>query len=385
MDIRSVDPADVGRSFDIRTRAFGVAPASARAEWEARALTAIDEDRSVGAYDGDLLVGRAMIWPFRQWWGGRVVPMAGVAGVVVSPEYRGRGVGTALMQGVADRARELGYPVSALYPATVPVYRRQGWEVAGVQNRVTIETRLLRDLRGGDRTVRQAGPDDAVTMLEILHALHADGRANGPRAETEAELREELADDAIFAYLADDGFVVYGWDGEDLAVYELRAGDADTARALWSVVGSGSSIAKNVYAYLAPDDPVHWLVGETVARDVQHTRWMLRCIDVSAALAGRGYPAGTTVDVALVITDEQLPENAIAGRLQVSDGRGQLVPGTVETGAVQLGPNGLAALYAGTAVSTLASAGLVRGGDREALAMLDAAFSGRPAYLLDYF
>jgi predicted acetyltransferase len=385
MDIRSVDPGDIGRSFDIRSRAFGIAPASARAGWEAQALTAIDEGRSVGAYDGELLVGRAMLWPFRQWWGGRVVPMAGVAGVVVSPEYRGRGVGTALMQGIAERAQALGYRVSALYPATVPVYRRLGWELAGIQNRVTVETRLLRDLRGGGPTVRQAGPDDAATMLEITRAHHAEGRANGPREETEAEVREELADDAIFAYLADDGFVVYGWEGEDLVVYELQAGDAATARALWSVVGSGSSIAKNVYAYLAPDDPVHWLLEETVARDVQHTRWMLRCIDVSAAIAGRGYPAGTTVDVALVIADEQLPDNAIAGRLRVSEGRGRLVPGAAEADAVHLGSNGMAALYAGTAVSTLVGSGLVRGGDREALSMLDAAFSGRPAYMLGYF
>jgi Predicted acetyltransferase involved in intracellular survival and related acetyltransferases len=28
----------------------------------------------------------------RQWWHGRAVPMAGVAGVTVAPEYRGQGV-----------------------------------------------------------------------------------------------------------------------------------------------------------------------------------------------------------------------------------------------------------------------------------------------------
>ncbi len=289
------------------------------------------------------------------------------------------------MQGIAERARALGYPLSALYPATVPVYRNMGWELAGVQNRITVESRLLRDLRGGGPTVRQAGPDDAVAMLEIMDAHHSQGRANGPREETEAELREDLADDALFAYVADDGFVVYGWDGQDLVVYELRAGDAATARALWSVVGSGSSIAKNVYAYLAPDDPVHWLVGETVARDVQQTRWMLRCVDVSAAIAGRGYPVATTVDVPLVITDRQLPENCLAGRLQVTDGRGKLVAGPEEAAAVHLGPNGLAGLYAGTAVSTLVGAGLSSAVIARPMSMLEAAFSGRPVVLLDYF
>jgi predicted acetyltransferase len=385
METRSVDPADIGRSFDIRTRSFGVAPASRRADWESQARTAIDEGRSIGVYDGDLLVARAMIWPFRQWWGGQALPMAGVAGVVVLPEFRGRGVGTALMQGMLDRSRELGYPLAALYPATVPVYRRLGWELAGAQNRVTIDSRLLRDLRGGSRAVREAGPDDAGEMLAIMHRHYAHARANGPKDETEVELREQLAEDSVFGYLSDDGFVVYGWEGEALVVYQLQAGDAETARALWSVVGSGSSIAKTVYAYLPADDAVHWLVGDTVARDVQQTRWMLRCLDIHAAVSGRGYPAGTAVDVPLVVADPQVPANDFSGRLQVVDGSGRLVAGPPEPTAARLGPNGFAALYAGTATSTLASAGLVWGGHLETYALLDAAFSGRPAYLLDYF
>jgi GNAT superfamily N-acetyltransferase len=38
----------------------------------------------------------------RQWWYGRPVPMAGVAGVKVAPEYRGQGVGRALMTALTD-------------------------------------------------------------------------------------------------------------------------------------------------------------------------------------------------------------------------------------------------------------------------------------------
>jgi predicted acetyltransferase len=385
METRSVDLADVGRSFDIRTRSFGVAPASSRPGWEERARAAIDDGRSVGVYDGRLLVARAVIWPFRQWWGGRPLPMAGIAGVVVSPEYRGRGVGTALMQGTLERSRELGYPLSALYPATVPVYRRLGWEVAGSQYRVTIDTRLLRELRGGSRTVREAGPDDAGSMLEIMRRQYAETRANGPKDDDEAELREQLAEDSVFAYICDDGYVVYGWEGDDLAVHQLQAGDADSARALWSVVGSGSSIAKRVYAYLAPDDPVHWLLPDVVAPSVHQNRWMFRCCDVQAAVEGRGFPTGTTVDVALEISDPQLPANGFTGRLQVSDGRGRLVPGVGRGPVTRIGPNGFAALYAGASVSMLVAGGVVSGGDRETYALLDSAFSGRPAYLLEYF
>jgi predicted acetyltransferase len=385
METRSVDPGDVGRSFDIRTRSFGVAPAASRPGWEERARVAGDEGRSVGVYDGGLLVARAMIWPFRQWWGGRPVPMAGIAGVVVSPEYRGRGVGTALMQGILERSRELGYPLSVLYPATVPVYRRLGWEIAGSQYRLTIDTRLLRELRGGTHTVREAGPDDAGRLLEIMRRHYARTRANGPKDDDEAELREQLAEESVFAYSCDDGYVVYGWEGDDLAVYQLQATDADTACALWSVVGSGSSIAKRVYAYVAPDDPVHWLLSDVVAPSVHQNRWMLRCLDVQAAVEGRGYPPGTTIDVAVEITDPQLPGNGFTGRLQVSGGTGRLLPGADRGSVTRIGPNGFAALYAGASTSMLAAAGLLSGGDPDDYALLDSVFSARPAYLLEYF
>ena len=49
-----------------------------------------------------------------------------------------------------------------------------------------------------------------------------------------------------------------------------------------------------------------------------------------------------------------------------------------------LGARGLAALYAGTPVTTLRQAGLAVGGSPEQDAVLDAAFAGT-AYMLDAF
>ena len=52
---------------------------------------------------------------------------------------------------------------------------------------------------------------------------------------------------------------------------------------------------------------------------------------------------------------------------------------------LRLGPNGFAALYAGTPVHILRTAGLASGGGSAEDELLDAAFAGRPAYLLEYF
>ncbi len=386
METRSLDPADIGRSYDIRTRAFGALPDSARPGWDDLVSKAIEERRIVAVYDDALLVGRAMIHAFTQCWGGRELAMAGIAGVVVSPEYRGRGVGSALMDGIIERGRELGYPLSVLYPATVRVYRSRGWEIAGGQPRHTIDARLLRELRGGAVAVREAGPDDAGAIHEIMRAAYAAGRLNGPRIYSLPEVTKSLRDNNVFGYLADDGFVTYGWEDERLVVSQIVAATPETARALWAVVGSGSSTSPQVDAYLAPDDPVHQLLGEPVAERVNLNRWMIRLLDVRAAIAGRGFAPGLNVDVPIAVEDAQVPDNSLTGRLRVVDGRGELVSeagGDVE--AVRFSAGGVAALYAGTAVAILRLAGLGTGGSAEADALLDAAFAGRPAYLLDYF
>jgi predicted acetyltransferase len=385
MQIRTLDPADVERAIQIRNRSFGVLPDDSRPVYEAKMLESIEAGRSLGAYDGDLLVGRALIWPFRPWWGGRDLAMAGVAGVVVAPEHRGRGVGRSLTNAMVARGRELGFTLSTLYPATVPVYRQCGYEIAGAQYRVSLDARLVRGLREGATAVREATPADAELVVEMIRDHHARCRDNGPKGDTVDDVREELAEPGVFSYLAAGGFVQYGWDGRDLCVYRLLARDAEEARALWAVVGSGSSTVKTVHAYLSPDDPVVHLLGDGLLRDVQVNRWMLRCLDVAAAIEGRGYPAGTVADVPLVVEDAQVPENCVAGRLQVGDGKGALVAGAPAPRAVRLTANGLAALYAGTPTATLLAAGLLSGGSTDERAMLDAAFAGRPAYMLDSF
>jgi len=386
MQTRSLDPADIGRALDIRTRAFGTLSEAARPAWVSSVQKAIEERRTIAVYDDEVLVGRAMLWPFRQYWGGREVAMAGVAGVVVSPESRGRGVGSALMDGVIERGRELGFGVSVLYPATVPVYRRRGWEMAGVQTRFTIQARLLRELRGGAVAVREAGPADTQVMRDLTAAAYAAQRLNGPRVFEASELAKDLQDNGAFAYLADDGFVLYGWEDNRLVVHQLVARSAETARALWAVVGSGSSVSPHVHAYLAPDDPLHQLLGECVEERVEQTRWMLRLLDLPAAVTARGFAPGLEIDVPVAVNDAQVPANCMTGRLRVAEGRGELVPdGSTGAEAVRFTANGIAALYAGTSMASLVTAGLAAGGSDEDKARLDAAFLGRPAYLLDYF
>ena len=114
MIIRPVTPGfDWDEYLDLTMRSFGPA---GKERIQASFGPIVASGRCLGAFDGDRLIGTALYHDMRQWWYGRPVPMAGVAGVKVAPEYRGQGVGRAMMTALAQLMTERGYPLSALYP-----------------------------------------------------------------------------------------------------------------------------------------------------------------------------------------------------------------------------------------------------------------------------
>ncbi|MFG3436889.1 enhanced intracellular survival protein Eis [Nonomuraea sp. NPDC047897] len=403
MEIRDLNPDDIDAVLDLRRRSFGPVSAADADRWRRAVPPVMAEGRYLGVLDGDRLAASARVRAFTQWWHGRPQPMAGIAGVTVNPEDRGKGVGSRLMRAVVDRAAELGDAVSALYPATTPIYRAAGYEHAGAQRLMTLRAEALRSIRPSEPVkLRRMGPADAAEVVSVLHRAHGAARASGPVSWDERTWALWLAEEDDFLYLAEDGYVVYRWDGEDIRVVNLVAGSAPTARALWSLVGSSSSIAQHVTAPVAPDDPVLWLTRERSKEKATDVRWMFRVVDLAAAVARRGYPAGVALDATVTVDDPLRPGNTGRWRLRVSGGEGAatlleaVTPaadgpgadvGALPTAGPSEGPrlaiNGLSALYAGIPTATLRLSGLLSGDDRHDEA-LDSAFTARP-YMLDYF
>ena len=310
--------------------------------------------------------------------------MAGVAGVKVAPEFRGRGVGRALMTELSSLMTARGYPLATLYAATMPIYRQQGWELAGARYTAKFPVRSLRglDQSGADIAIRRATPDDAAAVIDVLGRVHALARDCGPVTFVARAVRDWLAGQDSFCYLAADGFLHYKWHGgnEELYVDKLVAGSEQTTRALLSVLASHSSIASSVQAHVSPADQLWWLLREQDGDIAERYAWMLRILDAPAAIAARGFPP-VDAEVPLRLTDGlwQLSVSS-GGKAHLARTASAHPHGTV----LELGARGLAALYAGAPVATLRRAGLAAGGTPEADALLDAAFTAS-SFMLDDF
>lgn len=390
---------DFAAQLDLGQRAFGVYPEQRKGSWLRNARRRAEQGLALGAFLGGAPVGAAVIQDMRQYWLGATVRLAGISSVKVAPEHRGRGIGRQLMTEVLSLAADRGYPLSALYPATMPLYRSFGYELAGAKHVFTIPAHSLRALvapdelaQGGGAAhlavpIRRATPADAVTVSNLIAASHRAARDAGALTWDEGPAAEWLSTPNWYFYLAgDDGFAAYQWRDEDLWVQCLHARTPEALRALWSIIASHSSTARNVTGYTAPNGPFWWLTTERDATISHRSMWMLRVIDAAAAIAARGFPPGLSFIVPLEINDSARPANSGGWRLTVAEAKGTLIQngGVTSPAPLTLGPRGLAALYAGTSIATLRLAGLASAGTPDSDALLDAAFAATP-YMVDDF
>src|SRR5215472_15974384 len=184
LELRPLGPSDdIEAELDLRRRAFGPVGTAQLPAWLTSMRTSIEAGATIGAFDGGRLVGSARYHLMQQWWHGRSMPMAADARVKVAPEERGRGIGTAMMTRMLRDVADRGYPVSVLYPATAPLYRSFGWEIAGGKYETVVPLRSLAALIEPDpaATTRSAGavglrratPEDGPAIVAVKGLVHS--------------------------------------------------------------------------------------------------------------------------------------------------------------------------------------------------------------------
>ena len=218
------DDAEIAAYGAIAGQVYNATDTDRRREW----LMRVGRANIRVVRDGATIVGGLILIPMGQWFGGRSVPMTGVAAVAVLPEHRGRRAATELMSAAVREMRAAGTPISALYPATQPLYRSAGYERGGIEYRTEVQAQAL---RGGDRvaTLRAATVADEPAIDECCRRRARASNGNLERGPYVWErIRRPLAGNVA-------GYVVDGDAGVEGYVYyvtrEVTAGHTDFA--LW--------------------------------------------------------------------------------------------------------------------------------------------------------
>jgi predicted acetyltransferase len=359
---------------------------------KARLWLAGNRDRLRVWRRGDEVAGGLLLIPMGQFFGGRSVPMTGVAGVCVGPDARGRGGATFLMREALAEMRQGRVALSTLYPATLPLYRRVGYELAGGQYDLEVPVGSLAR-EPAALPVRAMTIDDRP-RVEAAYLAHARLRPGwldrGPYIWDRVRRRE--GEREVYGYVVGEteveGYLAFTQrprdeGGYDLLCRDLVAVTPGGAARLLSFFAGHRSIARVVKWRGSPDDPLLVSLPERGWKVALADSWMLRLVHVEEALAARGYSPAVEARLELEVADEVLPDNQGRLVLEVAGGRAEVRPGG--SGALRVHVRALASLYAGfVGADRLAALGRLEGRPTD-LATADAVFAGPPPSCPDFF
>ena len=342
---------------------------------------------------GSEIVGGLGITPMGHFFGGRSVKCAGITLVGVSPEWRGRGVASTLMNETVKEIHSLGYAISSLYASTQELYRKSGYERALVRYVYKLGTRDI-DVRDREcEMVRvRRGVMKPFKDAYRKRALHSNG--NLDRHPSLWKWRHYPKGHTSFRYLVKrrgrvEGYVVYILRQREMSILitDVCALTDAAARRILTFFADHSTMVRKMAWAGGPNDELLEVLGEQKV-EIPTDRaagWqaMMRVVSVPLALRARGYPAGVEAEIHFRVSDDLLRQNCGDFVLKVAGGRATVKRGG--KGSVRLDIRALARLYTGRySPWELALAGRLEAGEKD-MEKLAPVFAGPMPWLPDEF
>lgn len=385
MNYLSLDESHLEALISILTESFNQPPGKARPWVEASGRenwrVVVDEEPLAGA----------MLIPMGQWFGGRVVSMTGLAGVVVSARARGRGVGKKLISSVLQEMRQEGVALSVLNASTTSFYRANGYERAGASYSMELSLKEL-NFRGGPLEIRPHSQEQTELEEKLQsewvrdHACLSRGpylwhRVRNPQG-TPAERFGFYKGERLEGYVFWKRSEFKGLDNE-LQISDIVLTTPEAQQTLLGYLAGHRAFFSRAYWDCPSSFPLLLEVSEPWQYDLKlKEHWMLRIVNLEKALTERGYPVGVNGRLELEISDPLLTENAGRWVLEVAEGKGVVAAGG--EGRLKMTIDSLAPLYSGfLSAKQLSGAGRLQGSP-EQVDLAGELFAGEPR-LSDFF
>jgi predicted acetyltransferase len=346
IDIRAITEADLERTNRIGREAFRAG--TPRDVW-LRSGRGLFEDGELRAI--------ILVEPMGQFFGGRCVPTAIISFMAVALEHRGRGLGAWFIRQVLAECEAAGTTLAVHYPRVYSTYRRVGFEFAGAHYRYNAPVASTPPHSG---TRAEPWGDDDLDEIAACYARFASG-ANGlvdrPREWWYERIMHSVAGEPVHRYCVRSNgqigsYIVYTTThvpGAEAQIYNVTAreliwNDHASAGSLLALIGQHAPLGQKLTWPGPINEPLSALVNADVHAEFS-VHWMLRLIDVPAALERRGYPPTLTASVEFTVGDSVIAGNAGSFRLEVSDGQGRASRIAGAKTRIDIGT--LAAIYSG--------------------------------------
>lgn len=391
LDVRALAQSDAEAAQALRHEAFG-SPRSPE-------QTILPRHRyNIGAFHSGVLIGCIGVISDASYFGGHPIPTAGISGVTVAAEHRGRGALAPLFDTALGYALDQGLVLATLFPTASGIYRRLGFEIITELVAVSLPMSSLDSLRTPEGvTLRRAGTADA-DAIRRLYSEWARGH-NGPLARTGplfGRSDQALVHDSSAVTLAVRDGRITGfarWDRgpgygnfAHVEVRELVAADRDSSIALVAMLASFSPVAGELRLPSSGLDTLRTVLPGLDWTVTARNPYMLRVLDIGAAVTLRGWPP-IEASVRIGVRDDRIPANTGGWSIQLGEGRATCdrESSEVPAGVPVFTSAGLAMAYSGAwPCASVRRAGQLSGSS-DSDALLDTIFGGRQTHIRNYF
>lgn len=330
--------ADIEAASGVQVQAFGGTVAEAVERYRSGPRYTW-RDGWVVEVDGEIRA-TAIAIPATWWFRGAAYPISAIAGVGVRDVDRRRGFASEIMRSILHADLAAGRPYSALYPFQHGFYRRLGYASVGLMHYWRIPTAHLPDDARLRQWVRQLVEKDRAEVANLYSQSLRQGPGGLARNDGQWAKRWTRHDERWVVY--DDGqlrgYLVYRPAQTSLEVVEFVAPGAEAERGLWAFLAAQVD-QRSVVTLLTATDQSFWamlrepamfeavnrgfIINDVAALTMS---FMVRVVDVRAALQARSFPADVAGHFSLEVRDPILAPAGRSLEVQLVDGRAHVEP-----------------------------------------------------------
>ena len=269
----------------------------------------------LGCFDHKKLVSQFAVYPLKMNVYDATVPIGFITSVCTYPEYSGKGIMSNLMRQSLTRMTEKGQVLALLYPYSIPLYRKFGWEIVSNKISYTVKDRQIPVQTKVSGFVRRVNWDNAEFMdLHTRFAKQTHGCLYRDKLAWEEYWRWDEDDTAVAVYYSENekplGYMVYMIKDDIMHIKEMIYLNREAQKGLWEYIRAHDSMIDEVRGNTYFNEPIAFYMNDGDIRETIRPYIMGRIVDVRGFLKKyRCNPNEKGVRIAIEVTDSFLEWN----------------------------------------------------------------------------
>ena len=269
----------------------------------------------LGCFDGDDLVSQFAVYPLEMNIYGTKYPVGFVTSVCTYPEHTGHGIMKRLMIQSLTHMHENHRPFALLYPYSIPLYRRLGWEI--ISNKMTYivkDTQIPRRIKEPGYIRRVEWNDKEFMQLHTTFAQKTHGCLFRNNLAWEEYWRWDEDDTKVAIYYSDDnvpyGYMVYLIKNDIMHIKEMIYLTHEAQRGLWEFIHAHDSMIDEVRGNNYYSESIAFELDDSDIKETIRPYSMGRIIDVAEFFGSYHFdPDEPEAIFCFEVEDELLPWN----------------------------------------------------------------------------